>query len=307
VHWLSPELSSGACFRQGTGGGCAGRRALDGPRDVAVTGDVALVASSGSNGVAIFRGGDQPAGAVADLAVSGDIESTAVYAAVPSAGAIVALARNIPPTCGFGFAPPPLPFKVGGPVPHEVPLHCFDANRDPLTYAVETPPALGGILGFRGDFAIYQGPGSNVPPRTDTFSVRASDGAESATASRTVELTYLAGHRLPPRGLEISLLDSRARMDRRGRIALRVRCMTDGPPCAVALALRRGRRVGRTSATLKAGATRRLRVKLSKRVRRSVRRHRNGVLLTAVATARVGDGRTDRAARRIRVRAKRDP
>ena len=425
VHWFSPELSSGACFRQTDYGGCGGgRRALDGPRDVAVTGDVALVASSGSNGVAVFRNGDQPAGAagciteggsegctagaglggaarivahadtayvaapgagavtslrvpfnagapsrlasdaaptaalatppehfiadapsyagshvyaggagiapfardrstgrltplarpafgpagaVADLAVSDDLESTAVYAAVPSTGAVVAFARNIRPSCGFGFAPPPLPFKIG-PFPAEVPLYCFDANHDQLTYTVETPPTLGRILGFRGDFAIYQGPGSNVPPRTDTFVVRASDGAESTTRFVTVELSYAAEDRFPPRPPpEIAVLDSRARMDRRGRIALRVRCTTDGSPCAAALALRRGRRVGRTSATLKAGATRRLRVKLSKRVRRSVRRHRKGVLLTAVATARQGDGRTDRAARRVRVRAKRSP
>jgi hypothetical protein len=105
----------------------------------------------------------------------------------------------------------------------------------------------------------------------------------------------------------IAVLDRRARLDRRGRIALRLRCTTDGAPCRATLAIRRGKRVGRASATLTSGTPRRVRVKLTKRVRRSIRRHRKGLRLTAVATARLADGRTDRATRRVRVVAKPSP
>jgi hypothetical protein len=423
VAALTPALQPLGCVQQGAPGACAGGRALADPRDVAVAGDTAVVASSGSDGVALLRApggaapgqvgcvteggaedcvpgeglagaagvathGDEayvgspgavtelvvpaggppsrrathaapgaavaipaahhliadapsyagshvyaggagvkpfardfftgalspmtaaavrPAGAVTGLAVSGDIESTAVYAAVPSAGAVVAFARNIPPSCTTWFESslPPLP---AGLSPTPIPIGCFDANRDTLSYSVETPPALGRIVGFDGSAALYQGPGTNVPPREDSFVVRASDGAESATKRLRVTLDYLAGVRVPPRPPpDMRVLDSRATMDRKGRVTLRLRCRTDGSPCAAALALRRGRRVARASATLRSGATRRVRVRLAKRVRRSIRRSRKGLLLQAVATGRQGDGRSDRATRRIRVRARRAP
>ena len=402
------------CFREGGVGGCSPARALSQPRDVALAGGQAVVASSGSNGVAVFKIGAQgsgavgcitqggsegcaagagllgasrvaasgesayvgapgsgvvttlrvpfdvspvsrlasdaaptaavavppetfvadapsyagshvyaggaavapfvrdrasgrlspmagpafsPSGAVGDLAVSGDPDSTAVYAAIPSAGAVVAFARNIPPSCGPGFLPPPPPPLASGDT--LVPLPCFDANGDPLQFTVETPPARGRIAGFTATAALYEPPATG-PAGRESFTVRASDGGASALAHLQVRL-----RRRSACCPKLRILDRKLRMDRRGRITVRLRCTpANGKRCKVTLAASRARR----TATLKAGRTTKLRLKLAPKLRRAIRRHpRNGVLVRLTATARDDAGRTARATRKLRVRTKRSP
>jgi hypothetical protein len=247
-----------------------------------------------------------PGGDVAGIAVSANQFSLSAYAAVPSAGAIVAFARNLPPDCGYGYPGPPGPPKVGpGPTPVQVP--CYDLNGDPLTYSVASAPALGRILRFDGRAAIYQGPKVNRAKRTDTFSVRGSDGGDSGTAFMSVRLDYVTdaeGTVLGPPSVRI--LDRRVRLDRRGRIRLRVRCTTKtGSRCRARFVVRRGKAITRTSAKLRSGATARVRIHLGRRLRRQVRHARTGVLLKVTVTARDSGGRKGSATRRIRVRAAR--
>ena len=412
---FSWDLSSaGRCFREGGGGGCSPARALSQPRDVAIAGTQTLVASSGSNGVAVFRRGAQaggtagcitaggsdgcaagtgllgaariaafrenayvgapgsgalttlrvpsataapsrvasgsaptgalaippetfvadapsyagshvyaggggiapfardavsgrlaamagpafsPSGAVRDLAVSGDVDSAAVYAAVPSAGAVLAFDREIPPSCGPFFAPEPVPPLASGD--KLVPLPCYDANGDELRFSLETPPARGRVAGFTSTAALYEPPATG-PAGTDRFTVRVSDGAESALAGLQVRFP---GHAVPRPKLRI--LDRRARMDRRGRIVVRLRCTpAAGRRCRATLAAGRARR----GATLRAGRATKVRLALPRRLRRAVRRHaKRGVLVRLTATARDGAGRRARTTRKVRVRPRRSP
>ena len=248
----------------------------------------------------------RPAGAVAGLTVSGDVASTAVYAAVPSAGAVLAFARNIPPDCSGGFAPSLAPVVVGADVT-AVPTRCSDANGDPLSYTVVTPPARGELVGFAGNAALYRAP-AVTEGGPDSFTVRASDGGASALALLDVELTPRRGEPPPPPaagGPAMRILDRRVRMDRRGRVTLRVRCHpATGATCRVTLSAGGARR----AAVLQRDRTRRIRVRLRARIRRSVRRARaKGVLVRVTLTGRDAAGRTGRATRRIRVRARRSP
>ena len=247
-----------------------------------------------------------PSGAVTGLAVSGDQSSLAVYAAVPSANAVVAFSRNIPPSCGFWFRPDPT--KLDAPSAR-VPVRCFDANGDPLRYSLETPPKLGTVAGFDGDDALYEGPALNEGSRVDSFTVRASDGGESALSFVEVDLAYTrrSGVIEPPVAApRLRILDRRARMDRKGRIRLRVRCTTaTASACRLRLSLRRRGTLAGRRRTLRSGEVRRIRIALPKRTRRAVRRARKGLLLTAAVSGRDGDGRIGRAKRRVRVRAAR--
>jgi hypothetical protein len=133
-----------------------------------------------------------------------------------------------------------------------------------------------------------------------SFTVRASDGGASALAYLEVRV---AGHSACCPKLRI--LDRKLRMDRRGRITVRLRCRpANGKRCKVTLAASRTRR----TATLKADRTTKLRLKLPSKLRRAIRRHtRNGVVVKLTATARDGAGRTARATRKIRVRPRRSP
>jgi hypothetical protein len=247
-----------------------------------------------------------PAGPVAGLAVSTEPESLAVYAAVPSAGAVVGFHRNIPPSCGVGwFRPDPVDVPAAAA---RIGVGCHDPNGDALAYSVATPPRLGRIIGFDGTQALYRGPMVNRARRLDWFTIRASDGGEAALHRIDVRLTYITGTggRVVAGPPSVRILDRRARMDRRGRIRLRVRCTTDGGSrCRTRIAVRRGRAVGRAAATLRSGVTRRVRVRLAKRTRRAVRRARRGLLLRVAATGRDAAGRSRTATRRVRVRARR--
>jgi hypothetical protein len=203
-----------------------------------------------------------PSGAIRDLAVSGDLESTVVYAAVPTAGAVLAFARNIPPDCGPFFAPEPVPPLASGDT--LVPLPCYDANGDPLRFSVETPPARGRVAGFTSTAALYVPPATG-PAGRERFTVRASDGGASALARLQVRV---AGHSACCPKLRI--LDRQLRVDRRGRITVRLRCTpANGTRCKVTLAASRARR----SATLKANRTTKVRLKLPASLRRKIRRH----------------------------------
>lgn len=97
----------------------------------------------------------------------------------------------------------------------------------------------------------------------------------------------------------LRVLTGSARVDRRGRIAVRLACV-DGTvgSCAGALtltgALRKGeraRRVGLARATVRPGTTRRLRVRLSRAARQAVRKRRR-IRMTLFAAARDGQGLT---------------
>lgn len=244
----------------------------------------------------------EPGGDVAGLAVSGQQFSLAAYAAVPAAGALLAFARNVPPDCGYGFGPPPAP-RVG-PGPTRLQIPCGDLNGDPLAYTVGSPPKLGKLLGIEGGAAIYQGPKVNRTRRLDSFTVRASDGGEAAVAFLQVRLDYVtdAEGRVIDRP-SVRILDRRARMGRRGRIRLRVRCTTKtGSACRARVAVRRGKGLTRTSAKLRSGATKKVRIRLGRRLRRSVRHARKGVLLKVTVTGRDSAGRKGSATRRVRVR-----
>ena len=180
-----------------------------------------------------------------------------------------------------------------------MPLPCYDANGDALSFSVETPPARGRIAGFTATAALYE------PPATgraglERFTVRASDGGASALAYLQVRL-----RRRSACCPKLRILDRKLRMDRRGRITVRLRCApANGKRCRVTLAVSRARR----TATLKAARTTKVRLKLAPKLRRAIRRHpRSGVLVKLTATARDDAGRVARATRKIRVRAKRSP
>jgi hypothetical protein len=263
-------------------------------------------ASPGGALSALPRPAFAPTGAVGGLAVSGDWGSLALYAAVPSAGAVLAFERNIPPSCGGGFAPL-APTKVTAPAAR-VPVGCSDPNGDALAYTMTGRPTLGHLIGFDGDAALYRGPFVNRSRRTDSFTVTASDGGATTTRTVQVELDYLTDSQGNPAGRpRFRVLDRRVRMDRAGRIRLRVLCTTrGGSPCRARLAVRGARGVARKSATLRSGRTARLRLRLPQRTRRAVRSARaKGLVVTVTATARDGAGRKGTGRRRVRVLAPR--
>jgi hypothetical protein len=246
-----------------------------------------------------------PSGAVTGLAVSGDPESLAAYAAVPSANAVLAFARNIPPECPGPGLVQPQPVVVRAPAA-DVPLGCTDPNGDPLAYTVVKPPRLGRVIGFAEGAALYRGPLVNTAKAADSFTVRASDGGESAERTVDVQLDY---DTTKPKAIArpgFRFLDRAVRMDRRGRIALRVRCTVHrGSKCRVALTARR-RGTARKAVTLRSGRKTRVRIRLTRATRRAVRRaHRKGLPVTVTARARDSGGGSTTAKRRIRVRAKR--
>jgi hypothetical protein len=218
-------------------------------------------------------------------------------AAVPSAGAVLAFARNRPPVCSVGAAARVTRRSAAVAIP------CQDPDGDALTYRLEGAPARGTVTGFRPGVAVYRGPAENLAPSQVAFSVRVSDGANEAVARVAADLEYIA--RAP---LRIRILDARARMSSSGRVGVHVRCATTAAACRTRLALRRGRPLAFRSATLRSGRTRSVRLTLPARTRRAIRRHpRKGLLVTVRVTGRDGAGRNGRATRRIRVRAIRAP
>lgn len=126
----------------------------------------------------------------------------------------------------------------------------------------------------------------------------------SASTPATTTPTTVPGG-LPTRS--VSVRTSRARLDRRGRVVLRLRCTaTDGGPCRVTVTLRtaarvqtaRGRAIltlGTTRVTLPAGATGTARVTVGAAGRRLVTRLRR-VRTTVLVQVRQADG----AARTVR-------
>ena len=222
--------------------------------------------------------------------------SAALYATVPSAGAILAFRRNRPPVCGFQDGGPQLIRKQSAT---PVALPCRDLDGDPLSYSVERLPGLGRIAGFSGGAALYKGPDFNHSLRWDSFSVRVSDGSDSEVVQLGVGLGYVATG-----PIKVRVVDKRLRMDKKGRIRLRVRCISEIRTCNTRLAAYRGRRIAHGKAKLRSGQVRRMRLRLPKSVRRSVRRHRKGVRLRFVATAADAGGGTGRASRRVLVRGK---
>jgi len=263
--------------------------------------------------------GLRPGGAVEDVVLSADDPwSPVVYAA--GAGGILVLARNIPPSCGGGFAPPPpIPRTTAGRAVR-IPLRCYDPNREPIAYSVASGPAHGRVTGFEpradpygSDAAVYLPDPGYVG--SDSFEVRASDGAESATVRLAVEVEPAGAGRGP----RVLILDRRLRMDRRGRVRVRLRCpatlaLPGGVPanCRTTLELRRGgRRAGRAGATVRRGHVRRVRVRLARRVQRRVRKARRGITVAVRVSARghaavpvsggAADGPLGRTSKRLRV------
>ena len=252
-----------------------------------------------------YGGGLEPRGATArfpdgrleGVAASPEFgASAALYATVPSAGAILAFRRNRPPVCGFQDGGPQL-IRKQSTTP--VALPCRDLDGDPLSYSVERLPGLGRIAGFSGGAALYKGPDFNHSLRWDSFSVRVSDGSDSEVVQLGVGLGYVATG-----PIKVRVVDKRLRMDKKGRIRLRVRCISEIRTCNTRLAAYRGRRIAHGKAKLRSGQARRMRLRLPKSVRRSVRRHRRGVRLRFVATAADAGGGTGRASRRVLVRGK---
>jgi hypothetical protein len=238
-----------------------------------------------------------PPGRVEGVAASQEPgASAALYATVPSAGAILALRRNRPPVCEFQDGGPEL-IRTQTATP--VALPCRDLDGDPLSYSVERPPGLGGVVGFSGAAALYKGPDFNHSLRWDSFSVRVSDGSDSTVMVLGVGLDYVATG-----PIKVRVVDKRLRMDKRGRIRLRVRCISEISTCNARLAAYRGRRIAGVKAKLRSGHVRRMQLRLPRSVRRSVRRHRKGVRLRFVATAADAGGGTGRASRRVLVRGK---
>ncbi len=219
--------------------------------------------------------------------------STAIYAAVPSAGAIIALRRNRPPECQAQVVPVRIRMLAATPVA----LSCHDWDGGPLAYTVESPPAVGSVVGFSGGAALYEGPTSNHARRPDSFSVRVSDGSESALVKLNVFLAYTSNG-----PIALRLLDTRMRMDKRGRIRLRVRCVSESKTCVARLIAYHGRPIAFGKATLPSGQVRRMRLRLPTGIRRSVRRHRKGVVIRVDATANDAGGGTGQASLRLRVR-----
>jgi hypothetical protein len=219
--------------------------------------------------------------------------SAALYATVPSAGAILALRRNRPPACGYQEDGAQM---IRQPSATLVAVPCRDLDGDPLSYSVERPPSLGRITGFSGGAALYDAPDFNHSFRGDTFTIRVSDGSDSEVVQLGVDLDYVATG-----PIKVRVVDKRLRMDKRGRVRLRVRCVSEISTCDARLAAYRGHRVAGGKAKLRSGHAQRVRLRLPKAIRRSVRRHRNGVRLRFVATAADAGGGTGRASRRVLV------
>jgi len=91
--------------------------------------------------------------------------------------------------------------------------------------------------------------------------------------------------------IALRLLDKRLRMDKRGRIRLRVRCVSESKTCVARLIAYHGRPIAFGKATLPSGEVRRMRLRLPKGIRRSVRRHRKGVVVRVDATDQRRRGR----------------
>ena len=161
-----------------------------------------------------------------------------------------------------------------------VAVPCHDWDGGPLTYTVESRPAVGSVVGFSDGAALYEGPTSNHARRPDSFSVRVSDGSESAVVQLSVGLEYTANG-----PIALRLFDTRMRMDKRGRIRLRTRCVSESKTCVARLIAYHGRPIAFGKATLPSGKVRGIRLRLPRGIRRSVRRHRKGVLVRVDASA----------------------
>ena len=239
-----------------------------------------------------------PGGRVEGVAASPEQgESAALYATVPGAGAVIALRRDRPPVCDYqreGAQSIPTPDATPVPVP------CREPDGQPLSYSVERAPTLGRIVGFKDGAALYEGPSLNLSRRGEQFSVRVSDGSDSAVVTLGVDFDYLATG-----PIKMRVVDGSVRMDRWGRIRPRVRCVSDIRTCNARLAAYRGRSTASHKGMLPSGHARRMRLRLSPSMRRSIRRHRKGVRLRVVATAADAGGGKGRASRRVLVRVKR--
>jgi hypothetical protein len=240
----------------------------------------------------------RPGGPVQDVAMLDDQLKLVAYAAVPGAGALVTLQGNQAPSCGYGWFRPP-PVKVTAGRVTRVPIRCFDANGDALSYSLASAPKHGTIEGFGGDDALYRADAAYTG--ADSFGVSASDGG--ATGQGFVEVDVQ-----PPGssgdGPKVTLASTRLRMDRRGRVALRLRCpATEPTSCDTTVRLRRAAKtVARGTITIRHARTKTLRVTLAKRVRRLVRRARHAVRLSARISAGNGAGKVGRTTARVSVR-----
>jgi hypothetical protein len=99
--------------------------------------------------------------------------------------------------------------------------------------------------------------------------------------------------------VRLALAGGALRADRRGTVAVRVRCTSDAPPCRVAVALRAAGRRARASATVQGARTVRLRPSRRLLARLAAAR---ALRATLVATARDAAGR--RASDRVRVQVR---
>jgi hypothetical protein len=96
-------------------------------------------------------------------------------------------------------------------------------------------------------------------------------------------------------------------MERRGRVSLRLRCDSDRTTCFVKLTASHGRPLAFRQVQLRSGRANRVRLRLPPGTRRSVRRHRKGVLLRVSARASDDGGGAGSATRRVRVLRRRAP
>jgi hypothetical protein len=243
-------------------------------------------------------------------------------------GVAVANFTYMPGDAGLssGFQDPPVvargqSLRFGNFDAPESILHTITACRQPCTGStgVSYPLANGpvdfdsGQLGYGpgGLTAAAQRPDwytpASLPPGTYTFFCRVHPFMRG---SFRVSGTSPAGASGPARRsagpATISILSRSLRLDRRGRVPVRLRCNGSGGTCrgTLQLASLRGRRVtvlGRARYAVGAGRATRVRIKLSRAARRAVHRSTRGMPVLARARP-AGGGATAAATLRLRAR-----
>jgi hypothetical protein len=190
-----------------------------------------------------------------------------------------------------------------------VTLPCRDDDGDPIARAVVTGPAhgeLGPVDQAAGTVVYTPDPGFTGP---DSFSFQGSDASGSSAPARA-SLTVTAAEPTAPRAFGtdtlVTLTLARARIPARGPVAVRISNANDFPVSGRLS----GRSAKRRRITLKGrrfeaagNATRTVRLKLPKSLRRALQRRRKLALrITATLRDPAGNARTVRKTLRPRLR-----
>jgi DNA-binding beta-propeller fold protein YncE len=102
------------------------------------------------------------------------VSSNGAWAQVAGSSAVATFSAEVAPTCA------PVSAMTTAPAPVTIALPCADANGDPLTLSVGTPPAHGTLGAIGGDGSVGYTPAAAFAG-DDSFTYSASDGTLSST------------------------------------------------------------------------------------------------------------------------------